>query len=126
MFNRFVVEYNPYLAYVFYADIDLDTGKVFYKESIRSKPIVNSECFFLVQSIKLSEFRLYLSELITEWADNYNNKNYLEIDGYGFSIKFFNGKDIVREIVGANNKPDKFDDFIIAIESILQKDFSKI
>ena len=120
-----IIIYNNSLTYrEYHANIELDTGKVFYKTNTLERLFFKGrprfyECFFLVPDKRLNDF-IAQSSVIETWQESYGRGHC--IDGYYWSIEAIYA-DNEREIKGANGKPEGFDDFIVAIETLLQKDF---
>ena len=131
MIKKLVLWNNPYLALEYHAEIDLISGKAIYKTNADNNTAfrVDSaiypkfyECFFLLPEESIKNFIPKLSVLET-WNPIYETESEgVVLDGFQWSIKVFNDKEI--EIKGCQCKPKEFDIFISDIEALLQKDLS--
>ena len=126
MVTKLYVYNNPYVALEFHVEIDFILGQAFYKnntEYLDAYPqfCTNKfyECFFLLPKEKINDFIPQLN-IIDKWETTYGDG--FMIDGFYWSVRILGDKE--KAIQGANSKPKEFDDFIAALEILLQKDFS--
>jgi len=110
---------NPLYGFEFRAEVELDTGKAFYKTNMKTAPKFE-ECFFLVPQNRLAEFKPHLT-ILDKWQSLYGDDKII-MDGNYWSIKTIG--ECEREIRGFNQEPEDFDDFILKLENLLQKDFT--
>lgn len=125
MTTKISVWNNPYLAYEFYAEVELPSGLVLYKRNLGQKCDYTGdrtqfdESRFLPTKDRVVAFLPWVS-VIEKWESM--NPGEICIDGFRWTIKFYG--DTEWEIGGTNQKPEQFDEFISALEDLLQKEFS--
>lgn len=124
MIKKVIIHNNPFLALEYYAEIEFDSGAVFYKTNAVTTPQYYGkpqyyECFFLIQKEKAKRFASLLN-IIDEWESSYDKG--VMIDGYRWSIITVNGSN--KEIYGINDKPDELDYIMSELEILLEKDFT--
>ena len=117
---------NPAWGLEYSADVEIDTGKVFYKTNAipNNWMTKNSfyESFFVVPTSRIEVFVMKLN-ILNNWQSLYDPwKDGITIDGFRWEIDVIG--DCERQLKGINGKPDDFDEFITAVEDLLQKNFS--
>ena len=126
--ERIVIWSNPAFDLKYRADVEIDTGKIFYKtnaipNNLKMKT-ANSfyESFFVVPKSRIEVFVTKLN-ILDSWQLLYEPwKDGITLDGFCWEIEVIG--DYKKQFKGINRKPDDFDGFIAAVEDLLQKNFS--
>jgi len=123
--------YNSLYALTSEAEIEVTTGKVFYKTNFDDKLPVNYyahlrnqlafyECFFLINKEQAERFAEY-SLITLNWKSFYGIKGSVYIDGTYWNLALEMEDGSIREIVGENGEPDDFDEFVYRFEQLIKK-----
>lgn len=126
MTTKITIWNNPYIAFEYYVEIELPSGLVLYKRNYGEKYYYTGdrhqldEYRFLPPKDRVNAFLPWVS-VIEQWQ-SMTTPNEICIDGFHWTIKFYSDNE--REICGNNQKPDRFDEFISAVEDLLQMEFT--
>ena len=124
MLRKLIVWNNSCFGCEHHAEIEIETGKVFYKTNMPTNGKTNYECFFLLPKENTLAFAKKV-DFITRWQPIYRpeaaENNGIILDGFRWSVRTDTGLERLSE--GYNRKPEDFDLFIAELETLLQKDF---
>ena len=115
--------FNSLTAFICEVHLNIETGRVFYKTNFNDKlsafhethihgKLPNYESFFLVDLERAKHFGKYAFNTMS-WNSYYGTERGICIDGvyWNLYLELENGS--IREIVGENEMPDDFEEFVI-------------